>query len=130
MDSVSSRPRVLVVDDERRTLDGLQILLRTAGLNVVATADDGDDALHKVDQFDIDVVVMDIRMPRMDGVSATRHIGRQRPQTKVILFTAFDSSFEQATAKDAGAAGYLVKARDEGLLPDAVRSAYGAAAEA
>ena len=125
MSAVSTRPRVLIVDDEDRIRRGLTILLRAAGINVVASAEHGEDALHKVDRFDIDVAVMDIRMPGMDGVAATRHLRLLRPQTKVILFTAYDSSFERMSAREAGAADYLLKARDEARLPGAVRAAYG-----
>ena len=87
-------------------------------------------ALHKVVQFDIDVVVMDIRMPGMDGIAATRRLKLRRPGTNIILFTAYDSSYERMSAQGAGAAGYLLKAQDEPKLPDAVRAAYEGGEEA
>ena len=87
-DSASPPLRVLVVDDSARLRQSVRGALEDAGLIVVAEADDGANALAQAAAHRPDVVLMDLRMPGMDGVEATRALRRRQPQTRVVLWTA------------------------------------------
>jgi len=102
--------RVVIADDQRMVRDGLQLMLSFAGgIEVVALAADGDEALAAVAAEDPDVVLMDLRMPRRDGVSATREIRARHPRTQVVVLTTFADDDEVLNALRAGARGYLTK---------------------
>jgi CheY-like chemotaxis protein len=128
MVSAMSRIRVLLVDDDENfsaslaaTLDG------DTRVEVVASARDGVEALDRCADARPDVIAMDIHMPRMDGVEATRRIRAGRRKTEVILISG--SMFEDARdlAAEAGASGYLTKAQcARGLLPAILEAAQGA----
>jgi DNA-binding NarL/FixJ family response regulator len=115
--------RILLVDDHRIVLDGLRVLLDgEADMTVVAGAEDGFTAVEAAAALAPDVVVMDIRMPGLDGVEATRQILASAPSTKVVAL----SSDSDARAVDgilrAGATGYLTKHRAFGELVQAIRT--------
>lgn len=113
-----SKLRVLVVDDDQVLRDGLAALLRfdqTVPIESVETARDGQEALVRCIADPPDVVVMDIRMPRMDGVEATRRIVREHPEIKVLALTTFSTQEYVASMLAAGASGYLVKDSTEEL---------------
>jgi DNA-binding NarL/FixJ family response regulator len=103
--------RVLVVDDHAIVRDGLRRLLdRAEGIEVVATAADGREAVAAVGAGDgIDVVLMDLSMPGMDGVEATRQLSTTHPAIKVLVLTTFDDGHRIMDALNSGAAGYLLK---------------------
>jgi DNA-binding NarL/FixJ family response regulator len=85
------------------------MLLRTAGHDVVGEARDGHEAVRLVERLHPDVVLMDIRMPRLSGIEATRHIMRTAPATRIVMLTTFAEDHEVYGALQAGAVGYLVK---------------------
>jgi DNA-binding NarL/FixJ family response regulator len=103
--------RVLVVDDHAIVRDGLRRLLdRADGIEVVATAADGAEAVATVNAgTEIDVVLMDLSMPGMDGVEATRRLSETHPAVKVLVLTTFDDARRIMDALSSGAAGYLLK---------------------
>lgn len=102
--------RVLVVDDQALIRDGLATMLGLVpGLEVVGTAADGEAALAAVAGRHPDVVLMDLRMPRLDGVEATRRIRASHPATQVIVLTTYADDESIVGALQAGARGYLTK---------------------
>jgi DNA-binding NarL/FixJ family response regulator len=102
--------RVLLVDDDPLVRSGLRMLLGGAPtIEVVAEAEDGDQVLAAVDRHRPDVVLMDIRMPRLDGVSAAGLLARQPAPPKVLMLTTFDADDLVLRALHAGAAGFLLK---------------------
>jgi DNA-binding NarL/FixJ family response regulator len=115
--------RVLVVDDQALVRGGVSMLLRTAGHDVVGEASDGQEAVRLVERLHPDVVLMDIRMPRMNGIQATRQIMRAAPATRVIMLTTFAEDAEVYGALQAGALGYLVKDSEPTAMLEAVQHA-------
>jgi DNA-binding NarL/FixJ family response regulator len=102
--------RVMLVDDDPLVRSGLRMLLGGAPeIEVVAEAEDGDQVLAAVDRHRPDVVLMDIRMPRVDGVSAAGLLARQPDPPKVLMLTTFDADDLVLRALRAGAAGFLLK---------------------
>ena len=101
---------VLLVDDHPVVRQGLRSMLETdVHLNIVAEAENGEDALRKVDECSPQVVLIDIHMPVMDGLTATRRIKDKFPQTSVIVLTLYNNEQYVIEAVKAGAAGYLLK---------------------
>ena len=102
--------RVLIVDDHPVTRDGLRSALsRALDIDIVGEAATGEDAVEQAHKVRPDVVFMDVRMPGMGGVEATRRIRTELPDTKVILFTIDESRAAIAEAIQAGVSGYLLK---------------------
>ncbi|MEU8705420.1 response regulator transcription factor [Streptomyces sp. NPDC048565] len=102
--------RVVVADDQSVVREGIVMLLGLLpGIEVVGAAKDGDDAVALVAETDPDVVLMDLRMPRCDGVEATRRIRSEYPRTQVVVLTTFADDDSLFTALQAGARGYLTK---------------------
>jgi len=101
--------RVLLVDDHDLFRTGLRNLLEEQGVEIVAEASSGSEALHYVREVAPDVVVMDLNMPGMTGVEATRHISRDAPLTRVVVLTISDQEQDVMDAILAGACGYLLK---------------------
>src|SRR4051794_10478298 len=102
-------PRVLLVDDHDLFRAGLRTLLQEQGIRVVAEAPDGAQALGRVREHAPDVVLMDINMPVMNGVDATREIVRTAPLTRIVVLTISDADGDVIDAILAGACGYLLK---------------------
>ena len=105
-------PRVVIADDQALVRGGFRLILSTAGIPVVAEAADGKEAIAAVLKLRPDVVLMDIRMPVMDGLEATRRILESRPgqDVRVIMLTTFDLDQYVYAALAAGASGFLLKA--------------------
>jgi DNA-binding NarL/FixJ family response regulator len=102
--------RVLVVDDQRVVREGLATLLALlVGVEVVGTAADGDEAVQLAAELRPDVVLMDLRMPRCDGVEATRRLRDHDPNIKVLMLTTYADDRSVIEALRAGARGYLTK---------------------
>ena len=117
---VSEKLRVVVVDDQEPTRQGLKALLGFAeDIEVIQEACDGREAMHIVAEEQPDVVLMDVRMPILDGLAATRQIKERWPQVKVIVLTMYASHQEEALA--AGADGVVLKGTDYGSLEDVIR---------
>jgi DNA-binding NarL/FixJ family response regulator len=121
---VTESLRVLVVDDDALVRAGLSMMLDGArGIAVVGEAADGDEVMAAADVHAPDVVLMDIRMPRVDGIAATRRLrGRPHPP-EVIVLTTFDTDDHVLRALRAGASGFLLKDTPPQQIVEAVRKA-------
>nr|WP_294692549.1 response regulator transcription factor [uncultured Friedmanniella sp.] len=116
--------RVLLVDDEELVRTGLRMILDTEDdLEVVGSAVDGLDALAAAKRLLPDVVLMDIRMPRMDGLEATRRLLAATPTCAVVVLTTFDLDQHVYEALEAGASGFLLKDAPATQLVQAIRAA-------
>ncbi|MER7575002.1 response regulator transcription factor [Streptomyces sp. NPDC126514] len=116
---------VLVVDDQQLVRDGIASLLGIQpGIVVAGTAVDGGDAVEKTLALGPDVVLMDVRMPGIDGVEALAILRRRASPAKVVMLTTFDDEEYVVEALRAGAAGYLLKNLPAAQLADAVRLAH------
>ncbi len=120
-----SKIRVMVVDDQTDLAEELAEILNTdEGLEVVAIACDGLDAIEKMPTSKPQVVLLDIRMPNMNGVVTTQRIKADYPDVKVLILTTFDDSDYILNAINHGASGYLLKDIGGDALIDAVKNAY------
>jgi DNA-binding NarL/FixJ family response regulator len=112
---------VLIVDDQRLIREGIASLLDIQeGVEVVGTAVNGQEAIAKAQELQPDVVLMDVRMPVMDGITATRRL-RQQPGCQVLMLTTFDDEEYIIKSLQAGASGYLLKDIPAADLAQAVR---------
>ena len=115
--------RILIADDHPLMRQGLASLLNAdSGLRIVGDAQNGADAVEKTSELKPDVIVMDLSMPVMDGVEATRRIREANPETKVLILTTYGTSADIAHAIDAGASGALVKDAEYERLVAAIRT--------
>jgi DNA-binding NarL/FixJ family response regulator len=117
----------LIVDDHEVVREGLRLSLsRAPHIRVIGEASDGEQAIGLVERRKPDVVVMDVRMPGMDGLEATKQITEKVPETSVLIFTAFSERSLLARGLDSGAKGYILKeAPHETLLRAVERVARG-----
>ena len=117
--------RVLAVDDHELLRDGIRLsLLKEVDIELVAEARSGEDALHKCDQLIPDVVLMDMQLPHMDGIAATRAIKEAHPSIQVLVLTSFVEKELVQGAIQAGAIGYLTKGANKTEIAEAIRAAY------
>ena len=117
--------KVLIADDHTVVRKGIRALLETEpGIEVVGEARDGEDALHKALALKPDVVLMDLVMPVMDGVQATRALKERLPGAKVLVLTSFAEDRRIVAAIEAGAAGYLLKDSSPEDLVRAIREVH------
>lgn len=117
--------RVILVDDHPVYREGLAMLLESLdGVDVVATAADGEEALAAAEASEADVVVMDVQMPKLDGIAATREVVARHPHLAVVVLTMSEDDETVFAAMRAGARGYLVK----GASQHEIRAAIDAAA--
>ncbi len=107
----SQTPRVVIADDQTLVRSGFRLILNSAGITVVAEASNGKEAVAATLNHRPDVVLMDIRMPEMDGLEATRRILASRPgeHVRIIILTTFDLDQYVYAALSAGASGFLLK---------------------
>lgn len=116
--------RVLLVDDQALFREALGVLLDVAeGVEVVGEAGDGAEALAKAAELRPDVVLMDLRMPVLDGIAATRRLRVEQPEVRVLALTTFDDDEEVFAALRAGAVGYLLKDVGSTRLVEALHAA-------
>ncbi|QYH36259.1 response regulator transcription factor [Salinibacterium sp. M195] len=121
MEDIVLRSRVLLVDDESLVRAGLRMILEgSASLEVVGEAANGHEAIAAVRKVSPDVVLMDIRMPVMDGLAATEHLLAEHPELKIIVLTTFDTDAFVLSALRRGASGFLLKDTRPAELVDAV----------
>jgi DNA-binding NarL/FixJ family response regulator len=114
---------VLLADDHRMLREGLRRSLTEEGFDIVGEAENGEQAVRMVEELQPDVVLMDVSMPEMDGVEATRLIGGSFTATQVIMLTMHADKEVLADAIRAGASGYLVKDCSTEEIADAIRMA-------
>ncbi|MFF5147223.1 response regulator [Streptomyces sp. NPDC013157] len=120
--STGSPIRVVIADDQQMVRQGFTVLLNAQpGIEVVGQAVDGLDAVAKVAELAPDVVLMDIRMPELGGIEATRRIVGERPHIKVLVLTTFDLDEYVYEALRSGASGFLLKDASADKLAEAVR---------
>jgi DNA-binding NarL/FixJ family response regulator len=116
--------KVLIADDQRLMREGLATLLALADdIDIVAQAEDGAEAIELAKARRPDVILMDIQMPHLNGVEATRTIRAILPQTQIIILTTFDDDEYLLAGLRAGACGYLLKDMPSEQLADAIRAA-------
>lgn len=116
--------RVLLVDDQVLFREGLRTLLSVhENLEVVGEACHGEEAVHQAERLQPQVILMDLRMPVLDGVQATRRIHASMPACAILVLTTFDDDEEIFEALRAGAAGYLLKDAPSGKLVEAIQAA-------
>ena len=111
MTRLPPRPRVLLADDHTRLREALRDLLEETGFEVVGESGDGADAVAMARQLEPDIVVIDLRMPVLNGLDATRLIKDGRSATQVVVLSAFESPELERQAREAGAFAYLDKGR-------------------
>ena len=117
--------RVLIADDHTLVRDGIRALLAlVADIEVVGEATNGKEALQKVEQLDPDIVLMDLAMPIMGGLEATRRIRKQFPRTKVLALTQYDDSDYVIPVVEAGARGFVTKMAAFSELALAIQAVY------
>lgn len=115
----------LVVDDDEFVVKSMpSFLARIPTVQVIGTARDGKDALDQLKISQPDVVLMDVRMPRMDGIEATGHIVRQYPGVRVVLMSGFDDAGMREESKCAGAHGFMAKLNVTSEFPVLLREIF------
>jgi NarL family two-component system response regulator LiaR len=117
--------RVLIVDDHAIVRKGIRALLSEVdGFEVVGEAGDGQEAVQRAEETHPDVIVMDLLMPGMDGIEATRQITSRQPKTRILVLTSFAADNKVFPAIKAGAAGYLLKDSSPDELMRAIRQVH------
>ncbi|OYW31258.1 MAG: hypothetical protein B7Z47_01560 [Chthoniobacter sp. 12-60-6] len=120
-----SRITILLAEDNRINREGLrELLLSEADLHVIAEAENGRQAVSLTAQLCPDVVIMDVSMPLINGLEATRQILLSKAETKVLVFSSHSDDVYIEQARAFGASGYLIKQSDALMLPDAIRGAF------
>jgi DNA-binding NarL/FixJ family response regulator len=114
-------PRVLVADDEELIRTGFRLILTSRGIDVIGEAADGVQAVAEAERLRPDVLLMDIRMPHLDGLEATKRVLRLLPHCRVLMLTTFDLDHYVYAALAAGASGFLLKDVTAAHLAAAVR---------
>jgi DNA-binding NarL/FixJ family response regulator len=122
---IPERLRVVIADDHPAYRAGLARMLRENGIDVVAEASNGEAAIRTVEETGPDLVVMDLNMPGLSGVDATRRLIDEAPSTRVLMLSVSARGDDVTNAMEAGAHGYLLK---EGPLEDLVAGIRAAAA--
>ncbi|MFD6888532.1 response regulator [Streptomyces sp. NPDC059957] len=117
----ATSPRVVIADDQELVRTGFRMILTARGIDVVGVAADGVEAVSEVRRLRPDVVLLDIRMPRLDGLEAARQILAEAPECRVIMLTTFDLDQYVYAALAAGASGFLLKDVTPEYLANAVR---------
>lgn len=115
--------RVLLVDDHRLVVEGISNLLSLYGIEVAGIANDGLEAVSLANELQPDLILMDIRMPRCDGLSATRQIKARQPDMKIVMLTTSTESQDLFEAVRSGACGYLLKTMGREAFIEALRDA-------
>jgi len=116
--------RVMIVDDHLIVREGLRLILETAEMvEVVGEAVDGADCLHLVPEARPEVILMDLQMPHMDGITAIGHLRRDHPEIAIVILTTYNEDDLMVRGLQAGARGYLLKDSSRENLLDAIQAA-------
>lgn len=116
--------RVLIVDDHLIVREGLRLILETeAGFELVGEASDGVEAIELASELHPDVILMDLRMPRMDGLTAIEHLRDEQPQMAIVILTTYKENDLMRRGLKLGAQGYLLKDTDRVTLFNTIRAA-------
>jgi DNA-binding NarL/FixJ family response regulator len=121
---MSKRLRILIADDQRLFADGLRVVIesRAPEFEVVGIAENGKEAIAKAERKRPDIVLMDVRMPEMDGVEATRRVHEKLPDVKILILTTFSDDEYVFNSLKHGAVGYLLKNRPAEELVESIRA--------
>ncbi|HEX9235793.1 MAG TPA: response regulator transcription factor [Actinomycetota bacterium] len=123
-DALSGRtPRVLLVDDDQENRSALRELLELEGIDVVGEAPDGTRGFALAVALDPDVVLMDLRMPELSGIEATRLIREACPRTQVVILTYYEGPLPERSAEQVGAFAYLVKGCSPAFMRQVIHQA-------
>ena len=115
--------KIVIADDHQALIDGIKLSLKTiSDIKVVGEANDGESLLELVHEMRPQVVLTDIRMPKCDGISATKTIKKKYPEIKVIAFSMFDQPEAVLKMKEAGASGYIMKNSSLDKVIEAIRT--------
>ena len=124
--SAKTRIKVLLADDHAIVREGVRLCLEGMGdIDVVGEAEDGHQAVRLVGQLGPDVAVLDVTMPRLNGIEALRQIRRDHPRTRVVMLSMHDNEAYVTQALQAGASGYVLKRTAATELAAAIRAAHG-----
>jgi DNA-binding NarL/FixJ family response regulator len=123
LETVTTCPRVLVADDDPELREALVEMLEALGFEVIGRAADGAEAVAMALELRPGVILMDLRMPNLDGIEATRQIKAILPRTQVVILTAYSDPVLREEADGAGAYCYLLKGCPTALVTSVVRSA-------
>ena len=116
--------RVMITDDHLIVREGLHLILETAeGIDIVGEASDGAECLQLVAELKPDVILMDLQMPRMDGITAIGHLRREHPEIAIVILTTFNEDDLMLRGLQAGARGYLLKDTSRENLLDTIQAA-------
>ena len=116
--------RVLITDDHLIVREGLRLILETVeGIDIVGEATDGAECLRLVPELRPDVILMDLQMPRMDGIAAIGHLRREYPEVAIVILTTFNEDDLMIRGLQAGARGYLLKDTSRENLLDTIHAA-------
>ncbi len=122
---MNDKIKVLIVDDQQLVRDGIKALLEIKeDFEIVGTAADGQQAIDTIKDMAVDIILMDIRMPGMGGIEATRLIKKTHPNTRVLMLTTFNNDDYIIKAIKAGAIGYLLKDIPKDDLAESIRLAH------
>jgi DNA-binding NarL/FixJ family response regulator len=125
LDRATRRIRVLIVDDHRVVRDGLKSVLELqTDIEVVGQAENGKEALQKVGELGPDIVVMDIVMPEMNGLEATKQIYKKYPKTRVVMLSQYDDDANILAAEQLGAYGFIPKRAASSQVVNAIRAIH------
>lgn len=120
-----SKIKIILVDDEKLVVDGLKIILETyEDIEVVNTALNGEEALKACREKETDIVLMDIRMPKCDGVMGTKLIKKEFPKVKILILTTFNDVLYIHEALKYGASGYILKDSDYDLIYEGIKACF------
>jgi DNA-binding NarL/FixJ family response regulator len=116
--------KLMLVDDDKLVINGLKIILQTyEDISVTSVAYNGEEALAKCREEEPDLILMDIRMPKCDGVLGTKLINQEFPRVKILILTTFNDGEYICEALQQGASGYLLKDSDYDLIYEGIRAA-------
>lgn len=125
LETPNTKIKVFIVDDQKMIREGLKALIKTEpDLEVVGTANNGEDSIKQVETIQPDIILMDMEMPGMDGVTATRLICDKFPQIKILVLSTFDTQEYVSRSLSSGAMGYLLKGTPAKELTNAIRSVH------